>query len=237
MTLSPEARRYARRLARDRFRVKPNEPEIEAMRTILGDDRTFEQLSAAAQRKVFVGIMKARAMRSFTDDYNEIRNVTRRKREPVTLQRALNQLMKILDPENAAHSEHLSLFARAMETRLGISFEAVAVKLEEFSETARNMLDASKSVTSAPAPRRRVSKEDVEMDILLVALERAGVEVGITGGEKGGPGTRLLRRLIKCTSGRYPTILGVKKRLKKAIARRKTRGKPFGRVPAPRKNV
>ena len=81
MTLSPQAKRYARRLARDSFRVKPNEAEIAAMRAIIGDDQTFARLSPAAQRIVFVGIMKARAMRAFTDDYNEIRNVTRRKRE------------------------------------------------------------------------------------------------------------------------------------------------------------
>jgi hypothetical protein len=106
-----------------------------------------------------------------------------------------------------------------MEARLGISFEAVAGKLEDIRETARNMFDASKSVTAAPASRRRVLKEDVEMDVLLDALERARVEVGITGGEKGGPGTRLLRRLIKCTSGQSPTIVGVMKRLRRAVTR------------------
>ncbi len=99
------------------------------------------------------------------------------------------------------------------------------------------MFDASKSVTSAPATRRRVLKEDVEMDVLLDALERAGVAVGITGGKKGGPGTRLLQTLIKCTSGRLPTIGEVKKRLVKAIDTRKSRGKPFRQVPTPRKNV
>jgi hypothetical protein len=236
MTLSPQARRYARRLARDSFRVKPNEAEIAAMRAIIGDDQSFAQCSPAAQRIVFVGIMKGRAMRAFTDDYNEIRNVTRRKREPVTLQRALDQLLKILDVKNTAHSEHLSLVARAMEARLGISFEGVAGKLEDFRETARDMFDASKSVTSAPAPRRRVLKEDVEIDVLLDALERAGVEVGITGGEKGGPGTRLLRRLIKCTSGQSPTIVGVMKRLRRAVTRRSAR-RTVRPVPRPRKNV
>ena len=75
------------------------------------------------------------------------------------------------------------------------------------------MFDASKSVTATRASRRRVLKEDVEMNVLLGALERARVAVGITGGENGGPGTRLLQRLIKCTSGRLPTIGGVKKRL------------------------
>jgi hypothetical protein len=85
--------------------------------------------------------------------------------------------------------------------------------------------------------RRRVLKEDVEMHVLLRALERARVAVGITGGEKGGPGTRLLQRLIKCTSGGLPTIGEVKNRLVKAIARRKTRGKPSRQVPTPRKNV
>ena len=236
MTLSPQARRYARHLARDSFRVKPNEAEIAAMRAILSDDQTFARLSPAAQRIIFAGIMKARAMRAFTDDYNEIRNVTRRKREPVTLQRALGQLLKILDLENTAHSEHLSLVARAMEARLGISFEAVAGKLEDFRETARHMLDASKSVTSAPAPRRPVLKEDVEMDVLLGALERARVAVGITGGEKGGPGTRFLRRLIKCTSGQSPTIVGVMKRLRRAVTRRSVR-RTARPVPRPRKNV
>jgi hypothetical protein len=84
MTLSPQAKRYARRLVRDSFRVKPNEAEIAAMRAIIGDDQTFARLSPATHRIVFVGIMKARAMRAFTDDYNEIRSVTRRKRERVT---------------------------------------------------------------------------------------------------------------------------------------------------------
>jgi hypothetical protein len=101
MTLSPQARRYARRLARDSFRVKPNEAEIAAMRAIIGDDQSFARLSPAAQRIVFVGIMKGRAMCAFTDNYNEIRNVTRRKREPVTLQHALDLLLKILDLELA----------------------------------------------------------------------------------------------------------------------------------------
>jgi hypothetical protein len=237
MTLSPQARRYARRLARNSFRVKPNEAEVAAMRAIIGDDQTFVRLAPVVQRIVFVGIMKARAMRSFTDDYNEIRNATRRKREAVTLQSALDRLLKILDVENMPRSEHLSLVARVMEARLGISFEAVAEKLEDFGETARNMFDASKSVTSAPATRRRALKEDVEMDVLLDALERAGVAVGITGGKKGGPGTRLLQRLIKCTSGQLPTIGEVKKRLVKAIDTRKSRGKPFRQVPTPRKNV
>ena len=123
-----------------------------------------------------------------------------------------------------------------MEARLGISFEAVAEKLEDFGEMARNMFDASKSVTSAPAARRRVLKEDVEMDVLLDTLERAEVEVGITGGEKGGPGTRLLRRLIKCTSGQSPTIVSVMKRLRRAVTRRSARrmARP---VPGTRKNV
>jgi hypothetical protein len=234
--LTPQARRYARRLARDSFRVKPNEAEIAALRAIIGDDQTFAQLSPATQRIVFVGIMKARAMRTFTKDYNEIRKVTRRKREPSTLQSALDRLLKILDLENAARSEHLSLVARAMEARLGISFEAVAEKLEDFNETARSILDASKSVTSAPAPRRNVSMEDVEIDVLLDALERARVTVGITGGEKGGPGTRLLRRLIKCTSGQSPTIGGVMKSVQRAGTRRSAR-RAARSVPRPHKNV
>jgi hypothetical protein len=61
--------------------------------------------------------------------------VTRRKREAVTLQSALDWLLKILDVENMPRSEHLSLVARAMEARLGISFEAVAEKLEDFGES------------------------------------------------------------------------------------------------------
>ncbi len=123
MTLSPQARHYARRLARNSFRVKPNEAEVAAMRAIIGDDQTFVRLAPAVQRIVFVGIMKARAMRSFTDDYNEIRNVTRRKREAVTLQSALDRLLKILDVENVPRSEHVSLVARAMEARHGISLK------------------------------------------------------------------------------------------------------------------
>ena len=39
MTLSPQARRYARRLARNSFRVKPTEAEVAAMRAIIGDDK------------------------------------------------------------------------------------------------------------------------------------------------------------------------------------------------------
>jgi hypothetical protein len=236
MTLSPQARRYARRLARDSFRVKPNEAEIAAMRAIIGDDQTFARFSPSAQRIVFVGIMKARAMRAFTDDYNEIRNVTRRKREPATLQSALDRLLKIFDLENVAHSEHLSLVARAMEARHDISSESVAGKLEDFTATARDILDASKSIASAPTPRRRVFKDDVEIDLLFNALDRAGLKVGITGGEKGGPGTRLLRRLIKCTSGQLPTIGAVMKSVQRANTRRSTR-RAAGSLPEPRKNV
>ena len=83
MTLSPQARRYARRLARDSFRVKPNEAEVVAMRAEHRRRPNIRTARPAVQRIVFVGIMKARAMRAFTDDDDAIRNVTRRNARPL----------------------------------------------------------------------------------------------------------------------------------------------------------
>ena len=99
-------------------------------------------------------------------------------------------------------------------------FEDAVAEIFAATKVLRRLLEASEALPPLPPLKVSITKIDAETLRILAKLERLGVKVGATTGDnkegdKGGPGTRLMRRILGYTS-HAPKFDTLKQRIIKA---------------------
>jgi hypothetical protein len=203
-----------------RYGLEPTDADVAEMRHHLDGDPTFEVMPNKNRAKLFRGMLEIRRLNELFDERAHHYATPRRKGDPERLRLALKQITAIFKAGVEGDNAHVARVVRAMSERLGITFADAAERLFLVDETMRLMLEVNETLPHLPAlDTSRPTKTQVENQRVIELLESLNMKVGAT--NKGGPGSRLLKRILGYTSEArdYPAL---KQRLMRA--RRRKRG-------------
>jgi hypothetical protein len=180
--------------------LEPTELDIREMKVALDGDEIF--LKVAEDKELFVGMLKIKWVMELYDDVAELSETTKRTAYARKLQTRLEGMIEVLNQgEGGAHL--LQAVARMRDTR-GLTSERAVKRVADVEIVMRDLLRGSKQARprkkDLPSPTRP-PKALAEVEMMVELLESLGVEVGVTGGEEGGPATRLMIRIHAYVSG------------------------------------
>ena len=182
------------------FHLEPTEDDICEMRKALDGDEIF--LKVTEDKKLFVGMLKIKRIMELYDDVAELGETTKRTAYARKLQTRLEGVIEVLNQdEGGAHL--LQAMARMRDMR-GLTSNEVVKRVADLQIDLRDLLRASKQARPRKKdlpPPTRPPKALAEFEMMVELLESVGVDVGVTGGEEGGPATRLMIRLHAYVSG------------------------------------
>jgi hypothetical protein len=197
------------------FHLEPTERDIREMREALDGDEIF--LKIAEDKKLFAGMLEIKRIVDLYDDVAELSETTKRTAYARKLQARLEGVIEILNQdEGGAHL--IQAMARMRDMR-GLASNEVVKRVANLQIDLRDLLRASKQARPRKKdlpPPTRPPKALAEVERMVELLESLGVEVGVTGGEEGGPATRLMIRIHAYVSrGEVIRADAIKDRLKR----------------------
>jgi hypothetical protein len=180
--------------------LEPTEADIREMKEALDGDELF--LKIADDQKLFEGMLKIKLVMELYDDVAELSETTKRTAYAGKLQTRLEGVIEILNQdEGGAHL--LQAMARMRDMR-GLTSNEVVKRVADLQIDLRDLLRASKQARPRKKdlpPPTRPPKALAEVEMMVELLKSLGVGVGVTGGEEGGPATRLMIRIHGYVSG------------------------------------
>jgi hypothetical protein len=192
----------------------PSSADDAAMLGAIGDEEGFAHLSDRRFLDELFAVIEEIVYRRRSE---RLHNRARRLRGRDTLVRALARTLEVLNDAGVAFDAACSLTYHYHD-----DFEGGLDELRTFQAASRRLLTAAKAIEPAPSRASRGEEQfrthiaRQEEFLLISLLERYGIRVGATGGE-GGPGSRLLARLLRLTGAGYkPTPDTVKRRVRRA---------------------
>jgi hypothetical protein len=209
--LEVSMRRLARRMHYHRYPVKPTWGHIAEMRLHLDGDPIFDSMTNKNRAKLFYGIWRTRRQNELFDSLAHLhaapQRVGDRKRLQSTLRKTLREIGKNRNSD----------FPRAVEAsgeREGILFEDAVAEVIAAGKVLRRLLEASETLPPLPPLNTSITRIDGEAQNIRALLRRLDILVGATDGY-GGPGARMMRRILAYTS-KAPTFDALKQRNLKA---------------------
>jgi hypothetical protein len=165
-------------------------------------EKAFLKLSAADRERLLASLSEARRSADNEQRYDRYIDRNQRIRNRDALKTHLAPILKILADEVG----WFDAMDWLTDYPLG-RIDPAERELKAFENTARRFLDGAKAFKPDVGRKGRGEKQlRTELTwqafhALIEALDDVGVRVGATGGERGGPGTRLLALLIAYAVG------------------------------------
>ena len=182
------------------FHLEPTEIDIREMREALDGDEVF--LKVTEDKKLFVGMLKIKRIMELYDDVAELSETTTRTAYARKLQTRLEGLIGVLNQREG--NGHLLEAMVSVRDTCGLTSNEVVERVADLEVGARQLLQGSKR--ARPRKKKllaltRPPKALAEVGMMVELLESLGIRVGVTGGEAGGPATRLMIRIYAYVTG------------------------------------
>jgi hypothetical protein len=181
------------------FPLEPTDDDIQAMRKALGDDPTFMGLPESSKAAWFKEMLGIKWTAETYDDVAPQYHTAELVKSAHELQRAIRLIV-----DQIAKSDAHLVQALGEKRRRGLDptpFHTAALVACPF---LRKLLECSKAVEPRERllpPQERPPKALGVLRSMVKLLERHGVQVGATGGDEGGPATRLMIRIHAYVTG------------------------------------
>jgi hypothetical protein len=178
-----------------------------------GNNDEIRDLSEDAKMMAFDVVQLIKRSMEIGVDLDAHTEVTKRAEDARKLQ-SFKPALEVLS-RGYGGSAHLSQTALEMAKRAKLTHREITEKIFDLEDTARLMLESSVAIepkgtrSSSPLP-----KALIETMLVVDLLKRVCIPVGMTGGDGGGPTTRLMANIFKYTSGKTVSPDAVKQRLK-----------------------
>lgn len=174
--------------------VEPPEDEICNMRGYFGDDPAFASLPEESKTAVISKMFQMRLVAQLHDDVATFYQTTKLAKSARQLQKALRVIIDQISGHEMQRDAHLVQALGEMRRRR-LELEPVPVMALTVGPFLTNLLECS----IAAEPRGKVSPPPNRppkalhlVQMMADALEKVGIRVGATGGDEGGPATRLM---------------------------------------------
>jgi hypothetical protein len=181
------------------FFLEPTDDDVRAMREALGDDPIFMRLPESSKVAWFKEMLGIKWIAETYDDVASQYHTAKLVRSARELQGAL----RLVVDQIAKPDTHLVQALGEMRRR-GLDSRPVSTAGLVAEPFLRKLLECSKGVEprgKLRPPRERPPKALGVLSSMVKLLERHGVQVGATGGDEGGPSTRLMIRIHAYVTG------------------------------------
>jgi hypothetical protein len=196
------------------FHMTPTEGDISEMKRALSSDETVAKFTEEQKEKLYSGMLTIKRMYELHEDFDEVTHSTKRMKYARRLQTSLERVIEVLN-EKEGRAHFFQALAK-MRDALGLTSPGIVEVATDFEITARRLLQASKQARPRKAtspPPNRPTKALGEVRMTKNLLEGLGVSIGATGGETGGPATRLMAKIHEYVSGSVTNPEAIKDRL------------------------
>jgi hypothetical protein len=174
--------------------IEPPEDEIRAMRGYFGDDPAFASLPEESKIVVFSKMFGMKVVAQLHDDVALFYHTTKLAKSARQLQKALKVIIGQISTSEPQDHAHLVQALRVMRRR-GLHSAPMHVMAQVVGPFLTNLLECSieaepRGKVSPPPNRPPKALHLVQM--MADLLESVGLRVGASGGDAGGPATRLM---------------------------------------------
>jgi hypothetical protein len=193
--------------------AEPTEADVRVAKEALADDPIFASLSEEQRKVLFKGILEAKLVAQLYDDVAPQYHFTKLAKSALELQKAIKVLVRQIERSDT----HLVQALGEMRRR-GFESDPLHMVSDVVAPFLFRLLECSGAVSSSGQmrpPPIRPPKALAVVRMMVKMLESVGVQVGATGGDEGGPATRLMVKMNAVIIGKDIGYGGIKDRLKR----------------------
>jgi hypothetical protein len=205
-----EAWRQLRQMVRDEYGPEATADDKRAMEKAFGEPLKFYRLTEDCEATAFADFRVIKGAMEIGVDLDAHTEVTKRAEDARKLQ-LLKYPLEVLSDKGSVHLRQTAL---EMTKRFKITEKEAIEEVYDLEDKAQRVFECSAAVQPKGPRRSGPLPALIETMLVVDVLERASIKIAATGGDEGGPFTRLLGDIFKYTSGKAVSPDAVKQRLK-----------------------